>query len=139
MKLKLEGNCYMPGINHWLKKASSDLKASKKLSDDEETFDCSVFHTHQCAEKALKAFIISTHQPIPKTHDLKLLLIGCAKVDQDLMLFQEKCMNLNDYGQDSRYPNDYFYVDKKKAEEAIEMAEKILITVKNKLMKAVSP
>ena len=42
----------MPGIKDWLRKASSDLKAAKKLSDDDETFDCSVFHTHQCAEMA---------------------------------------------------------------------------------------
>lgn len=55
----------MPGIKDWIKKAASDLKASKKLSDDQETFDCSAFHTHQCAEKAFKAFIIATQQAIP--------------------------------------------------------------------------
>ncbi len=60
----------MPGVKDWLKKASSDLKASKKLSDDFETFDCSVFHTHQCGEKALKAFYDFCTNSIPKKHDL---------------------------------------------------------------------
>lgn len=76
----------MPGVKDWLKKASSDLKASKKLSDDDETLDCSVFHTHQCAEKAFKAFkafIVSVHQAIPKTHDLGLI---------QMTLFTLKCV-----------------------------------------------
>ncbi len=123
----------MPGINEWLKKASSDLKASKKLSDDDETFDCSVFHTHQCAEKAFKAFIVYTHQAIPKTHNLKLLLEHCSKVTPDLMLLLEESNHLDDYGYPSRYPNDSFYVDKQTTEEAIVMAEKILAAIKKKV------
>lgn len=123
----------MPGVKDWLKKASSDLAASKKLAVDEITLDCSVFHTHQCAEKSFKAFIVSTQQGIPKTHDLKFLLECCAKFEQELMLLEGESRNLNSYGHDSRYPNDYFYVDKQSAEDAIERAEKILATIKKKL------
>lgn len=123
----------MPGVNDWLKKASSDLKASQKLSDDNETLDCSVFHTHQCAEKAFKALIVSTQQPVPKTHDLKFLLERCAKNDPNLMLLVDESKKLDAYGYDSRYPNDSFYVDKQCIEEAIEMAEKILVTIQRKL------
>jgi HEPN domain-containing protein len=96
----------MPGVKDWLKKASSDLKASKKLSDDDETLDCSVFHTHQCAEKALKAFIVSIQQTIPKTHDLGFLLGRCAKTDPGFMLLIDESKYLDSYGYDSRYPND---------------------------------
>lgn len=80
----------MPGVNDWLKKASSDLKASKKLSDEHETLDCSVFHTHQCAEKAFKALIVYAHHAIPKTHDLGFLLIHCTKIDPKLILLVGK-------------------------------------------------
>lgn len=125
----------MPGVNDWLKKSSSDLKASKKLSDDNETLDCSVFHTHQCAEKALKAFIVFGQQAIPKTHDLRLLVLACADIDSELMLFREKSKDLNGYGHDSRYPNDAFYVDKEATEKAIVTAEEILSTIKRKLAK----
>lgn len=124
----------MPGLSDWLRKASSDLKASKKLSDDSETFDCSVFHTHQCAEKAFKAFIVSAQQSIPKTHDLKLLLEHCGKFDSDIMLLLNESIFLDTYGYDSRYPNDRFYVDKQDTETAIEMAEKILSVIKKKLV-----
>lgn len=120
----------MPGIRDWLKKASSDLKASKKLSDDEETLDCSVFHTHQCAEKALKAFIVKSQEAIPKSHDLGFLLTVCMEISQELVMLREESKGLNSYGQNSRYPNDAFYVDKPNAEEAIKMAEKVLVTVK---------
>lgn len=123
----------MPGVKDWLKKASSDLKASKKLSDDDETFDCSVFHTHQCAEKAFKALIFSNHQAIPKTHDLGLLLILCAKIYPNLMLLIDESKSLDAYGHSSRYPNDAFYVDKHTTEDAIEMAETVLVTIKKKI------
>jgi HEPN domain-containing protein len=123
----------MPGVKDWLKKASSDLKASKKLSDDNETLDCSVFHTHQCAEKAFKALIISTHQAIPKTHDLNLLCVYCSDTHPELMVLQHESKKLNAFGTDSRYPNDNFHVDKQKTEDAMVMAEKILIAIKHKI------
>ena len=36
------------------------------------------------------------------------------------------------HGHDSRYPSDYFYVDKNGTEEAIVMAEAIFVAVKKK-------
>jgi len=123
----------MPGVSDWLKKASNDLKASKKLSDDHETFDCAVFHTHQCAEKAFKAFIVPTKQPIPKTHDLKLLLEYCVKADAEFVLFREDSRSLDAYGHDSRYPNDSFSVDKQDVVKAIVIAEELLVSIKRKL------
>lgn len=125
----------MPGVNDWLKKASNDLKACKKLSDDDDTLDCSAFHAHQCAEKSFKAFIVFTKQAIPKTHDLKFLLESCAKFNSELMFLLEESKSLDSYGYASRYPNDYFYVDKPDIEEAVERAEKILITIKKKISK----
>lgn len=123
----------MPGVKDWLKKASNDLKASKKLSDDIDTFDCSVFHTHQCAEKALKAFMVTAQKSIPKTHDLGLLLGHCIDINYEFVLLKEEGKDLDLYGYASRYPNDTFFVDKQKVEDAIEKAEKILVTVKNKV------
>ncbi len=124
----------MPGVKDWLRKASNDLKASKKLLDDDETLDCTVFHAHQCAEKMFKCFIIFTQQAVPKTHDLGLLLVCCADIDPALMLLQEESKRLNPYAHGSRYPNDYFYVDKNIAHKATEMAEKILLTIKDKVV-----
>lgn len=123
----------MPGVKDWLKKASSDLKASKKLSDDNETFDCAVFHTHQCAEKAFKAFIVFAQQAIPKTHDLRFLFECCLEINSEFLFLKEESRDLNAYGQDSRYPNDSFYVDKQITDKAIIMAEEILLAIQKKL------
>lgn len=122
----------MPGVKDWVKKASSDLRASKKLSDDGETFDCAVFHTHQCAEKSLKAFIVLSQRAIPKTHDFRFLLEHCAEIDAEFMLLREECKVLNSYGHDARYPNDFFYVDKACTEKSTTMVENILAVVKKK-------
>jgi HEPN domain-containing protein len=125
----------MPGVKDWVRKASNDLHASQKLADEEKTFDCSVFHTHQRAEKAFKAFIVSTQKSIPKTHDLGFLLSHCAEVDSEFMLLQEESKHLNPYANDSRYPNDYFYVNQQIVSQAVDMAEKILIFVSRKIEK----
>ncbi|MBS1988121.1 HEPN domain-containing protein [Candidatus Dependentiae bacterium] len=124
----------MPGVKDWLKKASSDLKASKKLLDDDETLDCSVYHTHQSAEKTFKAFIIFTKQPIPKTHDLGLLLEYCVRVNPEFMILLKESRELNPYCHDSRYPSDTFYVDREIAQHATEMAENVFLVVKNKII-----
>lgn len=123
----------MPGVNDWLRKASNDLMASKKLSDANETFDCSVFHTHQCAEKSLKAFIVAAQQSVPRTHDLGFLFFDCLKIDPNLMLLSNESKALNPYGYDSRYPNDSFYVNKQKVDDAIAMAERIFTVIKTVL------
>jgi HEPN domain-containing protein len=39
----------------WLVKAKNDLKSSKKLiKGDDVVLDTAIYHTQQCAEKALK-------------------------------------------------------------------------------------
>lgn len=124
----------MPGVKDWIKKSSSDLKASQKLLDDEETLDCAVFHAHQCAEKIFKAFLVLTKQPIPKTHNLGFLLSSCADSDPTtFMLLKEEAKNLNPYCHESRYPNDNFYVDNQIAQQAVTMAERVFCIVKKTL------
>ena len=123
----------MPGVKDWLKKSSNDLKASIKLSDDDDTLDCAVFHTHQCAEKAFKAFVVLAQRPIPKTHSLRFLLIYCIQTDPELSVFRDESKHLDDYGHDARYPNDSFYVDKQDTQKAIGMAETILNFIQKKI------
>jgi HEPN domain-containing protein len=57
----------------WLKKGRHDLTSAQVLfSGDEPVLDTAIYHTQQCAEKALKAFLAFKKQPIMKTHDLTL-------------------------------------------------------------------
>jgi len=123
----------MPGINDWLRKASSDLKLASKSLGDNETLDPAVYLTHQCAEKSLKAFFVLIGKSIPRTHDLGALLNDCTRLDFEFMLLQKECTILDPYGFNSRYPNDAFRVHQNDLIEAIEMANKIFYFVKNKV------
>jgi HEPN domain-containing protein len=76
---------------------------------------------------------VLAQKPIPKTHDLGFLLGHCIEINNEFTLLQGESKNLDSYSYASRYPNDAFYVDKHDIEEAIEMAEKILVTIKNKI------
>lgn len=125
----------MPGVKNWIAKAAADLKVAVRIMDDPETFDYAVFHTHQCAEKSFKAFLIFKHQPIPKTHSLNLLLIACSKFDSEFAILSREIAILDPYGNDSRYPNDFFYVNQSNVNEAINIAKKILDFVKKKCVK----
>jgi HEPN domain-containing protein len=65
----------MPSYRGWLIKAESDLRlAEKGIKDDDLTLDTAIYHTQQCAEKAMKGFLIFHQKSIPKTHDLLKLL-----------------------------------------------------------------
>lgn len=124
----------MPGIKDWLRKSSADLKLASKAVGDDETLDPAVYLTHQCAEKALKAFLIPTGTKITKTHYLGVLLDECAKFDAEFAWLKKKCQILDPYGSNARYPDDCFCVNQKDLIEAIDMADKILDFVKNKVL-----
>ncbi len=124
----------MPGVKDWLTKASSDLLSAKKLfRDDDDTLDMAAYHTHQCVEKALKCFLVFLGLGIPKSHDLIFLLEICADKDGDFLCLRQEAKELNHYGRDSRYPDDYFHVDRDDVEAAITMASKALKFVLKKI------
>lgn len=124
----------MPGYKAWLEKAASDLRSSIKLSKDvDDTLDTAVYHTQQCAEKALKAYLIFKKQNAPRIHDLEKLLELCAQHDASLKQLKNDALDLLEYAVYSRYPDDYFSIDRKEVLEAIEKAKTIFNFVKKKI------
>jgi len=80
----------MPDHNAWLIKANHNLKAARKLTKScdeakELLLDIAIYHAQQCAEKALKGFLVFKKQCIEKTHDLEFLVKEC----EDLGIQQE--------------------------------------------------
>jgi HEPN domain-containing protein len=67
----------MESHKQWLSKAESDLRASENLVTDELVWDVAIYHTQQCAEKALKSFLAWSKYPLEKTHNLVKLLELC--------------------------------------------------------------
>jgi HEPN domain-containing protein len=51
--------------NGWLEKARSDLYAAERLLDGNGPYDAACFHAQQAIEKAMKALLALSGQPIP--------------------------------------------------------------------------
>lgn len=74
----------MPSCRGWLHKAKSDLRlAEKGVKDDDLTLDTAIYHTQQCAEKALKGFLVYHEKPLARTHDLVKLLEMCCSIEPE--------------------------------------------------------
>jgi HEPN domain-containing protein len=62
----------------WLLKAANDIEASKLLfSARKDLLDVSIYHTQQCAEKSLIAFLAYKEQELEKSHNLIILVNIC--------------------------------------------------------------
>jgi HEPN domain-containing protein len=124
----------MPGYNAWVKKASGDLKSAMKLvKDDDDTLDTAVYHTQQCAEKILKAYLIFKKQRVPHTHDLEKILELCCQHDLSFKSLLNDALDLLPYAIYSRYPDDRFCIDREEALQAIKKAKTILNFTKKKI------
>ncbi len=119
----------------WLKKAHSDLRIAKKLfeSSEEELFDGAAYHTQQCAEKSLKAFLAYKKSDIEKTHNIVFLTKLCSKYDTEFDFLLTIAASLNPYSIKFRYPDDIMIPEKKDLFEAITFAEKIFKFVNKKI------
>ncbi|WP_297515834.1 HEPN domain-containing protein [Thermococcus sp.] len=119
-------------FREWLQKAEKDLILAKN-SLPLEFYDYATFHAQQCAEKALKAFLVSKGMPIKRTHDIGELILLCAEVDSEfLKLFDDDVDVLTAYAVEARYPTLH-EPDKEEAENAIKLAELALSFVRSRL------
>lgn len=76
----------MANYKGWISKAKSDLGlAEKGAKEDDLTLDTAIYHTQQCAEKALKGFLIYHNKSFSKTHDLTKLLQICCMIDPEFI------------------------------------------------------
>ncbi len=62
----------------WLFKAENDLESAKILLNSKKPlYDIAIYHTQQCAEKSLKAYLTFKKMEIEKIHNLILLTNFC--------------------------------------------------------------
>jgi len=106
----------------WVARAEEDLALARSaLRRKQPLASGACFHAQQCAEKYMKALLISQSADFPKTHDL-LLLNNLCSTNGILLEIDPKHLNtLADYAIRTRYPgNDPTAED---AKEAIELAK----------------
>lgn len=121
-------------MQEWIKKAENDLLNAKTvIKIPNPPTDTICFHAQQCAEKYLKAFLISKDKEIIRTHNLRFLLEECQEFAGDLEKIREEAIILNSYSIEARYPGDFIEYSVEEAQRAIEMAEKIKNNILEKL------
>ena len=97
--------------------AKSALRRSKPLT----TSSC--FHSQQCAEKYLKAILVSQDIEFPKTHDLLILNTLCADGGIFTGFTKEDLGRLSGYAVHTRYPGNQPTPDE--AKEALKIAKTV--------------
>ena len=95
-------------VQEWLKYSQNDLISAKHLYEDlfPKQIEVSCYHSQQCAEKALKAYILFKNIEPPKTHVLIELCQICMKQDNTFSEIIDACADLTPYGVAVRYPNE---------------------------------
>ncbi|MDR0705005.1 MAG: HEPN domain-containing protein [Planctomycetaceae bacterium] len=110
----------------WIRYAKSDLITARHMFEDvypKET-EIAAWHSQQCAEKTLKAFLVANNIEPPKIHNLEELVKRCQNIDSSFSEIQYDCQRINPYGAVTRYPNEW-NVDETIAQTVIARAQKI--------------
>ena len=112
----------------WLFKAEHDLSSSSYLlSAPEPLFDIAIYHTQQCAEKSLNAYLTFKEKEIENTHNLKMLAEICSGIDNGFNDLIDDCIFLNPYATLYRYPQGDLMPSEDAVLKAIKTSQKRFI------------
>jgi HEPN domain-containing protein len=118
----------------WLRKASNDLRyAGIDLAADPAATEDAVFHCQQAVEKALKAFLVWSDVPFPKTHDLGRLGSQAVELDPSLEQLVDRIVDLSKYAWIFRYPGDPIEPSTEEAREVLGRAEAVVEEIKGRI------
>ena len=113
-------------IKRWLQKADNDLKTALIMNKEKNPpSDVVCFHCQQCAEKCLKAYLVSVEHDFPKTHDLEHLLSLCVIHDKTFKNIVEYAIAITDYAVETRYVDDWREISPEESIRAIDSAQQI--------------
>lgn len=110
-------------VGQWVAFADEDLKAARQILRLSSAcpYRIAAYHAQQCAEKYLKAFLVSKGQDFPYTHDIGRLLELCLPYGswpKTVLVAAE----LTTHATAARYPGEEAKVSKKEALRAIGLA-----------------
>lgn len=90
----------------WVAKAENDFTAANLLLHAGEfpVADATCFHSQQCAEKYLKAFLQEHQVRFERSHSLMLLLDLCLPLDGDFEQLRDHLLQLDNFSVAVRYP-----------------------------------
>jgi HEPN domain-containing protein len=109
----------------WLLKAKRDLDTAEALLE-KAYYDTAIYHTQQCAEKALKGYCVYRLQPLIKTHDLEKILKVCINLDSSFQQLDLLATSLNGLDVRFRYPDVEFEPEETEVIDAFNWSKQIL-------------
>jgi HEPN domain-containing protein len=117
----------------WISKADGDYRSAEILLYQIENpeIDTGCFHSQQCAEKYVKAYLTEQDIDFPRNHDLVRLLGLCLTVDKSFEKIRDPLRKLESYGVIIRYPG--LTVPLEMAHEAFENAGRVREFIRKKL------
>ncbi len=95
-------------LAEWIQKAEGDFNTAQRELQARRlpNYDAACFHSQQCAEKYLKAFLVSRKVEPPRTHNLVELLNLCVSHDGSFAMIRPVVEVLNAYAV-VRYPRAF--------------------------------
>jgi HEPN domain-containing protein len=112
----------------WMKQAAEDLVVAKDNCSMGH-YNVASFYSQQCAEKALKGYLLEAGHKLHKTHDLTELG-AIAGMPADLL---GRCDGLTLAYMETRYPDQFAKYQKEDAEGDIAIAEAVYEWVTGKI------
>lgn len=119
--------------SQWVNKAEDDFRVAERelRVTDLPSFDAICFHSQQCAEKYLKAFLTEQAVAFPPTHVLVDLLALCLPLALDFNTIRPDLEDLTVYGVRVRYPG--FDATLPAAQEALAASTRIRAFIRGKI------
>ena len=113
----------------WLRYAEEDLLAATKLMESASAFVRPVCcHSHQAAEKALKAVLVFEQLEVPFIHDLNRLR-GLIPDGWDVVDSRPVLAHLTEWAASARYPGDWIEPTESEAAWAVSQATAVYESV----------
>lgn len=124
-------------VKQWIEIAEEDLSvAILGLSvSSSVSYRIISFHSQQCAEKYLKAFLVFNNLEFPYTHSITTLIDLCARVDNTFESLRDAEI-LSSYATANRYPGEFEKLKKSDAVKSVKLSERVASFVKKKLKAA---
>lgn len=124
----------LPGsAENWLARARGDLALAKSPLPEGAFYEDLCFHTHQAAEKALKAVYQHHGWTFHYTHDLGLLIRGLRGKGLKVASGIDDSVDLTVYATESRYPGLGEPVTIEEYHEALRLAEEVVAWAQKRL------
>ncbi len=118
----------------WLSRARSNLaRARARPASEDVLYEDLCFDAQQCAEKALKGFLLARGADVPKTHSIGQLLASLERHGAVVPDPVRGAVRLTDYAVQARYPGAVEPVEEEEWAEAVALAGRVFTWVEKSL------